>query len=182
MGTFMQTGVINEFRVAKSNNKAKGFRLAAFRKAVESAVVNNPESYDCEETDGMYYWTLRQEVREAHLVDLIRRVYTDFYDPRHRNFDRYYKPILAFLATNPSYEELNAWTEETGDFSETDEWIRTIIMKGDDVPVHFSFLGLSYEGKVMAEELDQHLSFFERAIRRMYADNPLGGSLAVDIG
>ncbi len=182
MGTFMQTGVINEFRVAKSYNKAKGFSLAAFRKAVENAVVNNPESYDCEETDGMYYWTLRQEVKEAHLVDLIRRFYTDFYDPRHRNFNRCYKSILDFLTTNPSFEKLNVWNEETGDFSETDGWMRTIIVKGYDVTVNFSFLGLSYEGKVMVEELDQHLSFFERAIRKMYADNPLGGSLAIDIG
>jgi hypothetical protein len=182
MGTFMQIGVINEFSVAKFYNKSKGFSFEAFRATVESAVVKNPESYDCEESNGIYYWTLRREVREAHLVDLMRRFYKDFYDLRHPNFDRYCKPILDFLATNPSDVELTAWTEKNGDFSEVDGWIRTVIIKGFDVTVNFSFLGLSCEGKVMVEELEQHLSFFEKAIRRMYADNPLGGSLAVDIG
>ncbi len=182
MGTYMQTGVITEFRVAKSYNKYKGFSLKALRAAVEKAVVDSPKNYDCEETEENYYWTLRQKVREAHLVDLVRKVYTDFHDPRHRNFDRYYKPVLDFLSTKPSDEELTAWAEEKGDFSESDGWMRVVIIKGNDVTVDFSFLGLSYEGKVMAEELDQHLFFFERAIRRMYADNPLGGCLAIDIG
>jgi hypothetical protein len=182
MGTFMQTGVINEFSVAKSYNKAKGFNLDAFRAAVERAMVNNPEIYNCEETDGVYYWTLSREARQAHLVDLIKRFYTDFYDPRNPDFDTFYKPILAFLETNPTDDELTAWAGENGDFSELDGWMRKVVVKGYEVKVNFSFLGLSCEGKAMVEELERHLSFFEKAIRRMYADNPIGGSLAIDIG
>jgi len=40
---------------------------------------------------------------------------------------------------------------------------------------------LTSEGKVVYEELDQHLHFFESAIRKAYADDSLGGCLMVTV-
>jgi hypothetical protein len=43
-------------------------------------------------------------------------------------------------------------------------------------------VSLSSEGKVLVEEMQQHLSFFEKALRFVYGDNPLGKCLTVDVG
>jgi len=43
-------------------------------------------------------------------------------------------------------------------------------------------VSLSSEGKVMFEELDRHLSFFEKALPSTYGDNPFGKCLTVDVG
>jgi hypothetical protein len=43
-------------------------------------------------------------------------------------------------------------------------------------------ISLSSEGKVLVEEMQQHLSFFEKALRFVYKDNPFGKCLTVDVG
>ena len=177
----MQTGLIHEFRVAKSY-KPESMSLKVFKMKVAGAVVDSPESYACKEVDGMFYWTLRQEAREAHLADLLSAYYTDFYGPKCSGFAKYCKPVIDYLSTKPSAEEFAIWNKESEGLEEMDGWSRRVMIDGEKVLVYFSFWSLSYEGKVMIEELEQHLTFFERAIRRMYADNPLGGSLAVDVG
>ena len=175
----MHTGLIHEFSIQKPS---KHSNLDDFKAAAARAVVNNPESYDLKEVKGMYSWTLRREAREAHLVDLLSRFYADFYGPQSDYFIKNCRSVIAHLSTNPSDEELIAWILESEEFPELDDWSRRVIVNGENVTVHFSLWSLTYEGKVIVEELDLHSAFFERAIRRMYAGNPLGGSLAVDVG
>lgn len=42
--------------------------------------------------------------------------------------------------------------------------------------------GNTNEGKVLYEELEQHVAFFESALRKAYANDALGGCLMITIG
>ena len=177
----MQTGLICEFSVSRSS-KPERMDLEAFKAEVAKATIESPESYDSKEVGGMVYWTIRRVAREAHLVDLLNRYGADFYGSESREFDKYCKLAIDYLATNPSDPDLAAWIENSEWLTQLVRWSRIVMVGGARMTVHFSMWSLSSEGKVMVEELKQHLSFFEKAIRGRYADNPLGGSLAVDIG
>jgi hypothetical protein len=181
MGTYMYTGLIHEFQVAKSYKPDK-VSLDSFKAEVAGAVVSNPEHYSCNEVHGMFIWRLPQKARDAYLVDLLSRYYGDFYGLQSPDFAEQCKPAIEFFLTRPTDEKLAEWLEESDGFSDLDGWFRTVKIGGKEVTVHFSVWSLSCEGKVMVEELERHLRFFERAIRKTYADNPLGGSLAVDVG
>lgn len=177
----MLTGLINEFRVAKSY-KPGGMDWDVFKTEVARAEVNSPESYNCTEVDGKFRWALSQEAREAHLVGLLSKFYADFYGPDTSDFAERCFPVLDYLSGKPSNEDFIAWIEGSEGLLEMDRWHHRVVIGGEEVTVYLSFWSLSEEGKVLVEELDEHLWFFEKAIRRMYADNPLGGSLAVGIG
>jgi hypothetical protein len=63
-----------------------------------------------------------------------------------------------------------------------DDWFRIVTLSGQEVRVNVSVISLSSEGKVMFEKMQQHLSFFEKALRFVYGDNPFGKCLTVDVG
>jgi hypothetical protein len=181
MGTYMQTGLIHDFRVSRSHELGNP-GSDAFESEVAKAMVDNPEEYSCSEEGGMYYWRLRQEAKEANLLALVKRYFEDFYGSETSYFDKNCKPVISFLSTNPSGKELSKRALESEELAEVDGWSRRLNIHGQEVKVYFSVWVLSNEGKVMFEELDRHLTFFEKTIRRTYADNPLGGSLVIEIG
>jgi hypothetical protein len=88
------------------------------------------------------------------------------------------------LDDDQSDQDLIGWAEEEGfeTFYPTDDWYRLATVNGQEVRVNVSLVSLSSEGKVLVEEMQQHLSFFEKALRFVYGDNPLGKCLTVDVG
>jgi len=180
-GNIFANGLIHDFRVSKSHNLGH-LGSDALKSEVAKAMVDNPEEYSCSEEGGMYFWRLRREVKEAHLLTLVKRYYEDFYGSENSYFVKKCEPVISFLLTNPSGKELSKWTQESEELAEVSGLSRAPKMAGQELKVYFSMWVLSTEGKVSFEELARHLTFFEKAIRRTYADNPLGGSLVVDIG
>ena len=81
-------------------------------------------------------------------------------------------------------EDLISWAENQGfeTFYPADDWFRIATVNGLEVRVNVTLISLSSEGKVLVEEMQQHLSFFEKALRIVYGDNPLGKCLTVDVG
>jgi hypothetical protein len=66
-------------------------------------------------------------------------------------------------------------------FFDPGEEYRDMIIAGKRMEISYSSIALSFEGKVMYEEFERHLLFFERSIRKVYSDDPLGGCLIIDI-
>jgi hypothetical protein len=185
MATFMQTGLINAFSFGISTGKLKGIPPDDFAKTVARTVVDSLDSFDCEkEGVDFYSWTWKPEIRRQHLVPLLTRYYTDFYGANSKNSVTYCEPVLSFLGSDPSDEELISWAEdgEEESFYLLDDWFRMATLHGQEIRVNVSMVSLTSEGKVLVEELQQHLSFFEKALRSAYGDNPLGKCLTVDIG
>jgi hypothetical protein len=185
MGTFLQTGIINEFSFGTPTAKLKGISLNEFKINVARTVVDSPDSFICEDEGDSYYkrrW--KREARRRHLIPLLDRYYADFYGKDSKDFAAYCKPVISFLGADPSDQDLIGWAEEEGfeTFYPTDDWYRLATVNGQEVRVNVSLVSLSSEGKVLVEEMQQHLSFFEKALRFVYGDNPLGKCLTVDVG
>jgi hypothetical protein len=185
MGTFMQTGLINGFSFGISAAKLKGLPPDEFANTVARTVVDSLDNFNCEKEGRDYYsWSWKPEVRQQHLVPLLTRYYTDFYGAHSENFVTYCEPVLGFLRNDPSDEEFMCWAEDgsEGSFDLKDDWFRMATLNGQEIRVNVSMISLTSEGKVLVEEMQVHLSFFERALRSTYGDNPLGKCLTVDIG
>jgi hypothetical protein len=185
MGTFLQTGIINEFSFSTSATKLKGISLHEFKTNVARTVVDSLDSFSCEDEGGGFYrWNWKREARRMHLVPLLARYYVDFYGKDSEDFATYCKPVINFLSDDPSDDDLISWAEEEGfeTFYPADDWFRMAAVNGQDVKVNVSLVSLSSEGKVLVEEMQQHLSFFEKALRFVYGDNPFGKCLKVDVG
>jgi len=185
MGTFLQTGIITEFSFGTPTARLKGISLNEFKTSVARTVVDSPDSFGCEDEGGGYCkWRWKRETRQMHLVPLLARYYADFYGKDSKDFAAYCKPVISFLGDDPSDEDLINWAEGEGfeTFYPTDDWYRMATVNGHEIKVNISVISLSSEGKVLVEEMQQHLSFFEKALRFVYGDNPLGKSLTVDVG
>jgi hypothetical protein len=183
MGTYVQTGLIYQFSTEKSGNKSKNVSHDDFKLLVARAVVGNPDLYSCEDDDGICEWTMKKEAWQTHLSDFWLKYLGDFYGAKTREFAESCDPVISFLSTNPSEKEFNDWLEE-GDVVTLEDhgWYQHTIVQGQEITIRFSFICLTYEGKVEYEEFGKHLSFFEKAIREKYSSNPLGGCLIVCIG
>lgn len=184
MGTFLQTAFINEFSFSAPTSKLKGISLNEFKTNVAKTVVGSLDCFSCEAEGSFFRWSLKREARRKYLVPLLDRYYVDFYGRDSKNFVADCKPVISFLGNDPSDEDLLSWAEEEGfgTFYPSDGWFRMPTISGHEVRVNVSMISLSFEGKVLVEEMEQHLSFFERALRLVYGDNPLGKCLTVDVG
>jgi hypothetical protein len=185
MGTFLQTGLIIEFSFGISAAGIKGIPLDEFAHTVARTVVDSPDSFNCKkEGRDFYRWSWKPEVRRKHLVPLLSHYYRDFYGEHSNEFATYCAPVLSFLGSDPSDEDLIGWAQDgtEDNFYLLDDWFRMATLNGQEIRVNVSMVSLSSEGKVLVEELQRHLSFFEKALRSVYGDNPLGKCLTVDIG
>lgn len=184
MGTFLQTAVINKFSFGAPTLKLKGISLEEFKINVAKAVVGSMDCFSCEAEENFFRWSLKREARRKHLVPLLERYYEDFYGKDSKDFAADCKPVLSFLGTDPSDDDFIKRIEEDGfsTFYPSNGWYRMPTVNGQEVHVNVSLVSLSSEGKVLVEEMEQHLAFFERALRLVYGDNPLGKCLTVDVG
>ena len=185
MGTFLQTGIITEFSFGTPTAGLKGVSLEAFNTSVARTVVDSTDSFNCEDEGGGYYrWSWKREARRKHLIPLLARYYADFYGKGSKEFAAYCEPVISFLGADPSDEDLISWAENEGfeTFYPSDDWFRMATVNGQEIRVNVTLISLSSEGKVLVEEMQRHLSFFEKALRFVYGDNPLGKCLTVDVG
>ncbi|MBS1665270.1 MAG: hypothetical protein JST68_29765 [Bacteroidetes bacterium] len=184
MGTFLYTGIINRFCFDLSEKSAKKTSLDRLKTKVAKAVVGDLNSFTCEGKESFYSWNWKREARRKYLVPFLKRYYSDFYGKDSEAFEKYCKPIVSFLNNDPSDEDLIDWAEEEGYefFGPMNGWLRYVTIDGQRVRVNVSFISLSSEGKVIVEEIEEHQSFFENALRLVYRNNPFGKCLTVDVG
>ena len=184
MGTFLQTAFINKFSFDAPTSKLKEISLNEFKTNVAKTVVGSLECFSCKAEGSFFRWSLKREARWKYLVPLLDRYYADFYGRDSKDFVADCKPVIDFLSKNPSDDDLINWAQEEGfsTFYPSGGWYRMPTVNGQEVHVNVSYLSLSSEGKVLVEETEQHLAFFERALRLVYGDNPLGKCLTVDVG
>jgi hypothetical protein len=185
MGTFLQTGIITGFSFGTPTTELKGISLDAFKTSVAKTVVDSTDSFSCDDEGGGYFrWSWKREARRKHLIPLLARYYADFYGKSSKEFAAYCDPVISFLGADPSDEDLITWAENEGfeTFYPADDWFRMATVRGQEIRVNVTLISLSSEGKVLVEEMQRHLSFFEKALRLVYGDNPFGKCLTVDVG
>lgn len=184
MGEYIRTGIITEFRIYPSQVSKMDMHLIETRIGLATAIVGNPQSFDCKEEDGELVWKLKPNVIEVHLPGFLRRYFNDFYEEGSALYNKYCKLTLDYLSKGPSRDELYEWLEGEDDCELTieDDERRFINFAKCEVCVSISYMELTYEGKVMYEELERHVEFFESALRKAYGDDALGGCLMITIG
>ena len=184
MGTFIWTALVTGFRLSKSLELLQGADVDDLTTIAGSALVNNPEIFLCEEGKDFFVWKLREEARRTYLASFLKRYYKDFYGADIHYFNKHCKPVIDYLLTSPTNEQLNEWEKDSlSNVFYSDEYgIREVLIDRKRINMRFSSVRLSHEGKVLYEKLERHLTFFEHAMRTAYADNPIGGCLIVEVG
>jgi hypothetical protein len=80
-------------------------------------------------------------------------------------------------------ETFYEWLKDSdGELFLSNDEERDVVLAEHKIRVRICYLELTMEGKVMYEEIEKHLLFFESAMRKKYADDLLGGALMVTIG
>ncbi len=182
MGTFATTAIITKFTTYSRNLKTVDNDPDRAVSIFAKKVVDNPKIFDFDRKKDECIWTLKSSIRKEHLPIFLKKYYADFYEEGSMYYERACKPILAFIETNPSEKECEKWLEKNwknvfyvddanADFYVNQQWIKSGISR----------IRLSYEGKVSYEEFETHLNFFQKSMRKAYADNPLGGCLYVTV-
>ena len=181
MGMFMRTAIVIKFRVAKSCVLKVNMDLEDAKNGLAKAIVKNPECFDCQEEDDYFVWRLKPDIQETRLLGFMTRYFNDFYLGQSDQYARRCQPVLDYLSGNPSADEFYDWLEEEGELTIDTREMRSVYFAQCKFNVRICNIELTSEGKVMYEELDQHLAFFEFAVREAYADDLLGGCLMVTV-
>lgn len=182
MGQYFHTGIIVEFRIYKSEIPKISRNLDKVSGELAPAVVDNPNAFDLVDEGDYFAWKLKQDIIEKRLPLFLKRYFNDFCSGDSEYYDSHCKLILDYLSTNPSIDKLHEWDEDSDYVITLDKYeIEEIAIAKGEVQAHVYSILLTSEGKVMYEELDRHLEFFERAMRKAYADDPLGGCLMATI-
>jgi len=98
MGTYLHTHIITSFRTKADLNEAK-------------SIVADPKLFNVE-GEGYYSWTLKPGILNDHLYDLLKIYYNDFYSHDKDYFKQNCIPVLDFLATKPTENEIWDYIEE----------------------------------------------------------------------
>jgi hypothetical protein len=78
------------------------------------------------------------------LVALLARYYTDFYGEQSKEFATYCEPVLSFLGSDPSDEDLMCRAEDGTEesFCLLDDWFRLATLNGQEIRVNESMVVL----------------------------------------
>src|SRR5258707_4429842 len=98
MGEYIRTGIITEFWIYPSQVSKMDMRLKETRIGLATAIVGNPQSFDCKEEDGKFVWKLKPNVIEAHLPGFLKRYFNDFYEEGSALYNKYCKLTLDYLS------------------------------------------------------------------------------------
>lgn len=180
----MSTLLITGFTSANPFRRSGSKKINNPQKIIAKAIVDRPDNYDCKKGEGEFTWTLKSTVKKKYLTNFLKRYYHDFYGKDSSFYIENCQPVIDFLSTNPSNEKLEEWEEDqcNNAFGLDDNYYEEITVEGKEMNVFISCYRLSFEGKVEYEELDEHMKFFKKLLRKVYADNPLGGCLIVEVG
>ncbi|MES1249817.1 MAG: hypothetical protein ABUL46_03990 [Chitinophaga rupis] len=183
MGQYMRTALITEFNVSSSSLGSQGDNLADMKSLFAKEIIDNPESFKCSKEGDSYIWTLKPSIAKKYLAGFLKRYYQDFYNPNSDYYKNNCEPIIGYLSSNPTIEELKNWSENSNDgyLNFDEDEIYQINFNREQINIGVSSILLSLEGKVLYEELEEHLKFFKKSIRKAYADDPLGGGITVEV-
>jgi hypothetical protein len=180
----MCTTLITEFSLCSSELSSKGTDLNDQKDLVAKAIVANPESFECAKEGNSFIWTLRPAIIDQYLLNFLQRYYHDFYGQNSEAYKKYALPLINYLSTNPTSKVLQDWNEDMQDDNITfdhDE-IRQVTINRNQINVRTVAIMLTSEGKIIFEELEEHMDFFEKSIRETYSDDALGGGIMVVVG
>ncbi|WP_316833780.1 hypothetical protein [Pedobacter nutrimenti] len=179
MGIFINTEIITEFFAWVEDVRIQD--ETSLEKFVHE-LVDNPSSFNFKKTDGKYIWTLKPEILEKNLKPFLEQYYSDMYGIEYTSNEDC-KEALSLLDSKPTKSQLNKYLEENGNpaFSSGIDYRYDLKIESERVTFIYSTISLSNEGKISYEEFDQHLYFFQNAIRKTYQNSPLGGGLVIEI-
>ena len=161
----------------------KAAEKVTFRDTFVSRFINNSEFFMIIEDKDFYIWSLKPEIIETYLYDFLKNYYADFYNSGSYNYDSSCKPVLDFLKTKPKTAAILEFLEESDSEAFTKGDSRyDITVNEANIVASTEEITLSFEGKVMYEEIFDHISFFQACVRKAYAENPLAAGLTIDIG
>jgi len=176
MGTYLTTAIIRKISISKSdveqlgNNETQnikkiqeklggvGEEIFDVKKTIEKYRTRTHESYD---------FTLKDAILKKEWIPFLNAFYNDFYGK-----DKECDEVLEKLN---QLEQPQEWLKLAEDEEEYYECYRDnygikegILIEGHRISTFNYNIMLTFEGKVMAEACEQHLSFFEKMIARAY--------------
>lgn len=182
MGQYLTIGVATKISVSKE--RAKRQASASPEKIKEALELNYNKSgiYTVEETEDCVLLTLRPEIAEAELVDLLQ----DFYALRYSDKDEYIKEMMETLKNHTKWEE---WKEIADEkrfyYFQQDEYVITSTpCPGgwtNSLTTYVEQILLSADGKIIMECWGDLFRFFTRLIKERLSKYQLADSLLVAI-
>jgi hypothetical protein len=183
MGTYIRTGIISAFTVKKQSVDDLNGDPTETAAKIARAIVGSPECFNCQENGKYYTWSLKPQYLQSELAVFLEKYYSDYYSLESSYYKDECRMVIDYLLQNPSEAELRTWLEDNWSNSFIiDEGLTTYYRIEDkEIYVDFSHIRLTYEGKIMFEQFENHIELFERTLRKAYSDHPLGGCLAIVI-
>jgi len=166
MGTYLMTGLKMQVSAYCSEPETQKPDTTEFPEDV----------YDFSTQEDTITYKIREDVLRQELLPFLREFYHVYYGTD----GRYYQKALDFLETH-AYEEWDAFFEKGGEYECSFESIDTLVYVDENwANADTVLIRLAFEGKVMVEEMDAHLSLYNHALKRAFSSK-LSGALHTQI-
>lgn len=182
MGQYLTIGIATTISISKDRAKRQASATPEkIREALESC-YNKSGLYTVEENEYSVYLSLRPEVAEPELLDLLQ----DFYAMRYTRKAEGIENLLDELRSHGKWEE---WMEIANDkryeYFQKDEYVVTSTpYKGgwsNSLTTNVEQIILSIDGKIIMECWGDLFDFFTRLIKEKLSKYRLAESLMVEI-
>lgn len=182
MGQIFTIGLATNCYISKEKATKLNLTKDEIFVEMEKQLYFEHEIFDFEEEDEYYKFRLKKSVFEGQLIPFLEKFYPLVY-PKDKAY--YYTTLEMLKSTKP-----NLWMKEAEDaFAEEFQLDRYGEYKYLDfakpprsnIPVGFTSIMLSQEGKIMMEEFGRQFNFFQYCIQQTFHEFPIAKALIVNI-
>lgn len=181
MGQYLTIGLVTDICVDKKRAETKAGATGEEIKAAMHEAYNQSGIYSMEDTEDSACLSLRPEVAESELVDML----TDFYKLRYGDDDRVQDVMDEIKKRSTLDEWMELAQENRTDLFQQDPyvWLYTPYSRGwsHSLPTSAVQIALSIDGKIVMESYDELFKFFTRVIREKLSKYRLSAGLFVAI-
>lgn len=182
MGQYLTIGIATKISVSKDEAKRQASASPEKIKEALNLTYNKSGIYSVDETEYSVFLTLRPEVAEPELVDLLQ----DFYALRYSGKDEYIREIIDTLKKHTKWDELKEIADEKRFyyFQQDPYVITSTPCPGgwtNSLTTYVEQILLSADGKIIMECWGNLFRFFTRLIKERLSKYKLADSLLVAI-
>lgn len=167
MGTYLTTEFISSFSVSKSEVTNLADTEQEALTLIQKAFVGcEGDFFEITTNDYSFNFRIKTAIFETQFIPFLTEFYHDFYGENEECNE-----VLTLFKQNPTIDTWFKLLEREYPlecFYEGDGGYSSIYINRQKVHIGFGTIILAREGKVIAEEFDQHASFFEKIIAKAY--------------
>ncbi len=178
MGTYLSTNLWFEVNISRKAIQNNGLDNEGLINFLKSEIDFQPDIYELENNEESFTFRLKSSLIEQELLPFLEAYYAVYYSNPQTDRSTSLLNHLRLISPNQWAEYLS---QDDADPIYTERDSYDLGNYRESLYVSVKYWRLTFEGKVMAEEMGAHLNLFTYALKRAFANFKIAHALDVTL-